>query len=182
MAGSEPFSDISGWPAHVAAPCQDAHLHQTPNELTTRPIALAGFVLLACGSRLCGGGLSLPGCRCLASRRPPLPRLRRLLTGCELLGCCHRRLPYGVGSVLEQTGQTNPSVGVVNRPSVARGSLSAPSISGRLPPWVLTGRRGDYEEKLTTGNINIMKGPPSGQGPFAFAAAGATTLVRATRY
>jgi len=40
--------------------------------------------------------------------------------------------------------------------------------------------RGDYEEKLTNGNI--MKGPPSGQGPFAFATAGTTTQVRATQY
>jgi hypothetical protein len=36
-------------------------------------------VLFACGSRLSGGRPSLPGCRCLASRRPPLPRPSWLL-------------------------------------------------------------------------------------------------------
>ena len=53
------------------------------------------------------------------------------------------------------------------------GSKKVYAVPGRV--YVVT-------KKLTTGNINIMKGPPSGQGPFAFAAAGATTLVRATRY
>ena len=127
--------DVLNWCRHSRA------RHHKHRGQAGRTIGLSLPVLLACGSRLCGGGLSLPGCRCLASRRPPLPRLRCLLTGCELLGCCHRRLPYGVGSVLEQTGQTNPSDGVMNRPSVARGSLSAPiSISGRLHAWRVRGQ------------------------------------------
>jgi hypothetical protein len=83
---------------------------------------LSLLVSLACSSRLCGGGVSLPGCRGLASRRPPLPRLRCLLTGCELLCCCHRRLPsYGAGSVPAPTGQTNPSDRVMNRPASPAG-------------------------------------------------------------
>ena len=52
-----------------------------------------GFVLFPCRCGLGGGRPSLACCRCLASRRAALPRLCGLLTGCELLRRCHRRLP-----------------------------------------------------------------------------------------